>query len=263
MSCKIHPSAIVDPAAELGDDVSVGAYSVIGPNVQIGAGVRIHPHVVVDGYTTLGDQTEVFPFASIGTAPQDLKFHGEKSTLVIGKKNKIREYVTIQPGTEHATMTTIVGDNNLFMASSHIGHDCRVGSNNVFANSVALAGHVTVMNNIIVGGLVGIHQYVRIGDFVMLSGGSMVGHDVPPYCIAQGDRCFLRGINTIGLGRAGFSEEQISDVRKTYRLLFMGSGKFETRLANLPVELRDKEHIQAMLNFIQGSERGVSTAARH
>lgn len=263
MSCNIHETAIVDPAAELGKNVEVGPYSIIGPHVQLGDGCWVGPHAVIEGRTTLGENCEVFQFASVGAKPQDLKFNNEPSTLVLGSGNKIREFVTLQPGTEHGHMTTVIGDNNLFMANSHVGHDCKVGSNNVFANSAALAGHVTIDNNVILGGIVGIHQFVRIGSFVMLSGGSMVGHDIPPYCIGQGDRCFLRGVNTIGLQRAGFTDEEVSAVKKTYRLLFSSVGGLAEKVKGLPQELRAMEKISHMIDFIESSERGVCSPARN
>ena len=208
MSDCIHPTAIIDPAAEIGPEVEIGPYSVIGPHVQLGSQCRIGPHVVIEGHTTLGEQCQISQFASLGAPPQDLKYKGEPSTLVIGRRNVIREYVTLQPGTASGHMTTTIGDENLFMASSHVAHDGIVGNRNVFANSVALGGHVTIGNSVILGGLVGIHQFVRIGDFAFISGGTLVGEDVPPYCFGQfgqTPRGALRGVNTIGLKRAGFS----------------------------------------------------------
>lgn len=261
MGRNIHAAAIVDPKAEIDDDVEVGAFSIIGPNVKIGKGTRIAPHVVIEGITELGPDNEVFQFASIGAKPQDLKYHGEPSTLVIGSANKIREYVTLQPGTEQGGMTTRVGDRNLFMANSHVGHDCIIGSDNVFANSAGLAGHVTVFDKVILGGLVGIHQFCRIGDLSFLSAGSMIGHDVPPYCIAQGDRCFLRGINTIGLQRAGFSEDQIAETKKAYRML-ASSGHSRGKVADFPEELSNKPHIKKMLDFVETSERGIMSTPK-
>lgn len=257
MGSSIHPTAIVDPAAKIGADVQIGPYSIIGANVEIGDRTSIGSHVVIEGLTTLGADCEIFQFASVGSKPQDLKFRGEPSTLVIGSRNKIREYVTLQPGTVGGRMTTTIGDNNLFMANSHVGHDCEIGSNNVFANSVALAGHVTVHSNAIVGGLVGIHQFARIGSFVMISAGSMVGQDVPPYCICQGDRAVLRGINTIGLERAGFTAEAIADVKRVYRHLFTTGGHLREKIEILPPETTELPHIKAMIDFIAQSERGI------
>ena len=259
---SIHPTAIVDPKAEIGAEVTIGAYSLIGPNVKIGDRSWIAPHVVIEGITSLGVECEVFQFASLGARPQDLKYKGEPSTLVIGAKNKIREYVTLQPGTATGRMTTVIGDNNLFMANSHVGHDCQIGSNNVFANCAGLAGHVTIFNNVILGGMVGIHQFCRIGNYAMLSAGSMVGHDIPPYCIAQGDRCFLRGINTIGLKRAGFTLEDIGEVKQVFRLLFGTVGHLKEKIEKLPEALSSRPHIKTVLEFIQTTKRGISNTAR-
>lgn len=257
MSSKIHPTAVVDSAAELGAEVEVGPYSVIGPNVQLGSKCRIAPHVVIEGLTSLGPECEVFQFASIGARPQDLKYHGEPSTLEIGARNIIREYVTLQPGTENGRMKTVVGDGNMFMACCHVGHDCEVGSNNVFSNYVGLAGHVTISNNVILGGMAGIHQFCRIGDYAILAAGSMIGLDVPPFCIGQGDHCHLRGINMVALKRAGFSAEEISDIRKAYRLLFSSVGGLKDKIQALEPEFAERPRVKQMLDFIAGTERGV------
>lgn len=262
MAVSIHPTAIVSPGAKLGQDVTVGPYCCIGEHVVLGDRCKVGPSAVIDGYTTIGAETEIFPFASVGMPPQDLKFRGEPSTLVIGEHNTIREYVTLQPGTAHGTMTTTIGSNNLFMVCSHVAHDCRVGNYNVFANSVALAGHVQVGDHIIVGGLVGIHQFCRIGDYALLSGGAMVAMDVPPYCIGQGDRCHLRGINVIGLQRAGFSPDEIRGIRKAYRHFFRSAGSLENKVQSLPADLSAITPVQRLLAFIQSSDRGVTTAAR-
>jgi UDP-N-acetylglucosamine acyltransferase len=258
----IHPTAIIDPSAELGSEVQVGAYSIIGPNVKIASRSWIGPHVVIEGYTTLGEECEVFQFASVGAKPQDLKFKNEPSTLVIGSKNKIREYVTIQPGTSGGNMTTIIGDNNLFMANSHIGHDCVVGNNNILSNSVALAGHVTLENNVILGGLTGVHQFVRIGSYAFLGAGSMVSLEIPPYCIGQGDRCHLRGVNVVGMERSGFTPEEISAVRKTYRHLFSTTGHLQQKIEALPSELTNLSAVKVMLDFITSTSRGISSPAK-
>lgn len=257
MGVKVHSTAIIEEGAELGVDVEVGPYSIIRQHVKIGDRSQIGPHVVIEGYTTLGEENRIFQFASIGAAPQDLKFKNEPSTLVIGARNTIREFVTLQPGTATGTMTTTIGDNNLFMANSHVAHDCRVGSFNVFANSSALAGHVQIGNRVIVGGLVAVHQFARIGDLAMLGGGSMVSSDVPPYCIGQGDRCVLRGVNTIGLERAGLNEEEVAEVRRVYRHLFSSVGHLKEKVETLPAPLAEKAHIKSMLAFIASSSRGI------
>lgn len=259
---NIHSTAIVSKSAKISEDVQIGPYSVIGPNVKIGSGTWIGPHVVVEGYTTIGSKNRLFQFSSVGSAPQDLKYKGEPTLLNIGNSNIIREYVTIQPGTIQAEGKTVVGNGNLFMASSHVGHDSVVGDANVFANNVALAGHVNIQNQVIIGGMVGIHQFCTIGDNAMLSGGSMVVKDVPPYCIAQGDRARLRGLNTIGLQRAGFSKDQITDIRKVYRNLFKSSGNMSERIASIPQEITSKSHISALIEFIKSSQRGICSVGK-
>lgn len=258
MTKEIHPTAIISPSAQLGEGVSVGAYAIIGPNVKIGARTVIGPHVVLDGLTTIGDDCHIFQFASVGAPPQDLKFAGEPSTLVIGNRNTIRESVTIHRGTAHGNMTTVIGDNNLFMAYSHVAHDCVVGNNNVFANGATLAGHVTITDHVIVGGLVAIHQFSRVGEYAMLGGGAMVPNDIPPYCIAQGDRCHLRGINQIGLKRHGFSEDQIGDIKRAYRHLFFGAGRMAERIENFPADLAEGAHVRRLVDFVRSpSSRGI------
>jgi len=257
MGCNIHPSAIVSPSAELDEEVQVGPYAVVGPHVKIGRGSILHSHCVVEGHTTMGAENEVFQFASIGTVPQDLKFKGEPAELIIGSRNKFREGVTAHIGTEPGGMKTVVGDDNLFMAYSHIAHDCIVGNGNVIANSVALAGHVTIGNRTILGGMTGIHQFCYIGDFAMISGGSMVGHDVPPFCFAQGDRAVLRGINVVGLKRGGIDTKDISDIRKVYRVVFGTMGHYPEKIDSLPTELKERPLIKKFVETILSSKRGV------
>ena len=259
MGSTIHPTAIVEDGAELGEDVTVGPYSIIGAKVQIGDRTRIGPHVVIDGFTSLGPENVIFQFASVGAAPQDLKYKGEPTKLEIGAKNVIREYVTLNPGTLTGRSKTVIGSGNLFMVSSHVAHDCVVGNNNVFANSVALAGHVSIGNNVILGGLSALHQFTRVGDYAFLSGGAMVVSDVPPYCFGDGDPCHLRGINLIGLKRAGFTEREMSDVKRAYRFHFGARGSVERNLKELPPELAEGSRVKFMIDFIAGSERGIAT----
>lgn len=256
---EIHPSAIVSPGAVIGEGCSVGAYSVIGPHVRLGRGNRIGSHVVIDGHTEVGDENVVFQFASIGAAPQDLKFKGERSVLRIGNRNIIREYVTLQPGTSGGGMLTSIGDSNLFMACSHVGHDSHVGSSNVIANSAAVAGHVEIGSYVTVGGLCGIHQFVRVGDYSLLSAGAMVSKDVPPYCIVHGDRAMLTGLNSVGLERRGISSDDILRLRKLYRGLFLGSGAFKERLESESSGARGFALGESLLAFIRTSKRGVCT----
>lgn len=256
---QIHPTAIVEKGASIGEDSTIGAYSIIGPHVVIGKNNRIGPHVVIEGNTVIGDGNTIFQFASIGAPPQDLKYRGEESRLEIGNSNLIREFVTLQPGTAGGGMVTKIGDANLFMANSHAGHDGKIGSNNVFANSAALAGHVTVGDYVTIGGMCGIHQFVRLGDHCLLGAGSMVNKDIPPFCIGQGDRAGLAGINVIGLQRRGFSGDDISLLKRLYRDLFWGAGSFNHRVESARREIEDFAPGLAMLKFISESQRGVTT----
>lgn len=254
----IHPSAIISPGARIGEGTSVGPYSVIGPGVVLGTRNVIGPHVVLDGHTRIGDGNHIFQFASIGAAPQDLKYKGEPSVLEIGDANTIREYVTVNPGTSGGGMLTKIGNSNLFMAGSHVGHDALVGDGNVFANCAALAGHVVVGNRVIIGGFVGIHQFVGIGDFAFLGAGSMITKDIPPYCIAQGDRAGIVGINKIGLERAGFPSEEIRHLKWVYKELFLASGKFSYKIETLLQTAPSSGLSATFLRFIATSKRGVT-----
>lgn len=254
----IHPTAIVDDGAKIGEGTTVGAYSVIGASVVIGKDNQIGPHVVVQGNTRLGDGNKVSPFASIGGPPQDLKYRGENTILEIGNGNTIREYVTLQPGTVHGLGRTSIGDSNLFMACSHVAHDVVVGNNNIFANCASLAGHVNIGSNVILGGLTAVHQFVRLGDLCFLAGGSMVAKDVPPFCLVQGDTACLYGLNTVGLKRAGNSPESVLRLRKIYRQVFHFGAGFKKRVQELLELNADFELGQKLLQFLAvESRRGV------
>ncbi|MCC6220893.1 MAG: acyl-ACP--UDP-N-acetylglucosamine O-acyltransferase [Deltaproteobacteria bacterium] len=263
MRANIHPTAIVDSQARLATSVTVGAYSTIGPNVIIGEGCEIRSHVVIEGHTTLGEENVIFQFASIGSAPQDLKYKGESSTLEMGSRNIIREHVTLNPGTQGGHMRTVIGDDNVFLVGSHVAHDCSVGNNNILSNGVALAGHVSIGNRIVLGGMVGVHQFCRIGDMAIAGAGSMLAHDLPPYCIGQGDRCHLRGVNIVGLRRGGVSEDEILIIKKVYRHLFSKMGRLEEKINNLPPELSGHLRIRPLIEFIQSSERTICTPLKH
>ncbi len=265
MATDVHPTAVIDPKAKLGEDVKVGPYTIVGPHVSLGDGSQIGPHVVIEGRTTLGKNCKVYQFTSLGSPPQDLKFNNEPSTLEIGDNNVIRESVTMNPGTEHGNMKTVIGNNNLFMVGAHVAHDCIVGDNNVIANNATLAGHVEVGNKVILGGLIAIHQFSRVGDFAILSGGTMAAKDIPPYCIGQGDRARLRGINVIALRRNGFSEDAIKDIRRLYRIFTNGSVKpeaFEQRIQETKPELLEKEYVKLFVEFIKKSSRGILTSSK-
>jgi UDP-N-acetylglucosamine acyltransferase len=258
-SVQIHPTAIVERGAELDSGVFVGPFCIVGSHVKLGKGTKLQSHCVVVGHTSLAENNEVFPFASVGNVPQDLKYKGEPTTLIIGSGNKIRESATLQPGTVQALGTTQIGDNNLFMAYSHIAHDCIVGNGNIFANSVALSGHVTVGNFATIGGIVGVHQFVKIGDYSMTAAGAVVVQDLPPYCMAQGDRAQLRGLNLIGLKRRGFSTETISKIKKAYKLVFLsGAPTLNAGLDACYAEnLNSDVAVDFLLKFLQESERGT------
>jgi UDP-N-acetylglucosamine acyltransferase len=253
----LHPTAIIDCAAELASDVEVGPYAVIGAGVKIGRANKIHSHAVIQGRTTLGEGNVIFPFATVGLAPQDLKYKGEPSELIIGNRNIIREYVSLNPGTRGGGMVTRVGDQNLLMMYCHIAHDCIVGNRNVIANGATLGGHVVVEDFVIVGGLVGIHQFVRIGNGAILGAGSMVSKDVPPYCNATGDRARLRGLNVEGLKRRGFDKAVVAAIRKAYRIAFQSKLKTEDALGRIRRELPAIAEIEKFVSFIAGSQRGI------
>jgi UDP-N-acetylglucosamine acyltransferase len=252
-----HPTAIIDPRAELDSGVEVGPYCVIGAGVRIGRGCKIHSHAVIQGRTTMGEDNVVFPFATIGLVPQDLKYKGEPSELIIGHRNIIREYVSLNPGTAGGGMVTRIGDQNLLMMQCHIAHDCILGNRNVIANGATLGGHVVIEDFVIVGGLVGIHQFVRIGTGAILGAGSMVSKDVPPYCNATGDRARLRGLNVEGLKRRGFEKPVIEAIRKAYRIAFRSKLGTAAALAKIKEELPGIPEIEKFVSFIANSQRGV------
>ena len=254
---KLHPTAIIDPRAELDSGVEVGPYCVIGAGVKIGRGSKLQSHVAIQGRTTLGEDNVVFPFATVGSVPQDLKYQGEPSGLVIGNRNTIREYVSLNPGTAGGGMITRVGDQNLLMMYCHIAHDCIVGNRNVIANGATLGGHVVIEDFVIVGGLVGIHQFVRIGTGSILGAGSMVSKDVPPYCNATGDRAKLHGLNVEGLKRRGFDKAVIEAIHKAYRIAFHSKLSTAVALTQIRQELPSIPEIDKFVSFIADSQRGV------
>ncbi len=252
MTVSIHPAAVVDPAAKLGEGVSIGPFCVVGPHVELGDRVRLHSHVVVEGRTKVGEGTEIFPFASIGHQPQDLKYHGEPSELIIGAFNKIRENVTMNPGTEGGGMLTRVGDRGLFMMGAHVAHDCIVGNHVILANNATLAGHVHVGDHAILGGLSAVHQFVRIGAHAMIGGMSGVENDVIPYGLVMGERARLAGLNLVGLERRGFAKEQVRALRAAYKMLFASAGDtFAARLEEVVREYEGDALVKEILDFIR------------
>ena len=248
---QIHPTAIVAPGATLAEDVSIGPYCVVGEEVMLGAGVTLIAHIVVDGRTTIGEKTRIFPFASIGLEPQDLKYRGEKSRLVIGRHNTIREHVTMNPGTEGGGMVTRVGDHGLFMVGAHVAHDCQIGDHVIMANNATLAGHVVVEDYALLGGLSAVHQFVRIGQHAMIGGMSGVERDVIPYGQVMGDRARLSGLNIIGMQRRGFSREDIQTLRSAYQFLFSGDGTFNDRVTEMAERFGGVAPVDDIIAFIR------------
>jgi UDP-N-acetylglucosamine acyltransferase len=256
----VHKTAIVHRQAELGD-VEIGPYAVVGPGVQLQDGVVIDAHVVIHGSCVVGERTRVHSFACIGGDPQDRSYAGEKTGLVIGTDNVFRENVTISRGTESGQGKTVIGDHNLFMAYSHVGHDGVVGSHCVLANSVALAGHVEVEDYAVLGGLSGVHQNGRIGRNAMLGAGAMATQDVPPFTIAQGDRARLYGLNIIGMRRAGISDAAIGALREAYRELFDKGSPLRIAMDRVQGREETCAEVEQFLEFIAGSRRGICRAS--
>ncbi len=254
----IHPTAIIQPGARLADNVSVGPYSVIGEHAVIGSGTTISSHVVIEGWTEIGADNRIFQFSSIGADPQDLKYAGQETYLKIGDRNRIREFTTLNRGTAEGGGLTTVGNDNLFMAYSHVAHDCIVHDHAVLANGATLAGHVEVGSASILGGLVAVHQICRIGCHTMISGGSMVNQDIPPYTIAQGDRAKTVGLNLIGLKRCGFSEGTIRGIKKAYRLVFRSGLNLEGALQKIAEDIERSPELDLFVNFIKDSQRGIA-----
>ena len=254
---RIHKTALIDRQAEIDSDVEIGPYSVIGAGVRIGQQTRVASHVVIEGRTSVGQGNTIYQFATIGSRPQDLKYRGEASELIVGNHNTIREYVSLNPGTAGGGMVTRVGDHNLLMMHCHIAHDCLIGSHNIIANGATLGGHVMVQDYVIVGGLVGIHQFARIGSGAILGAGSMVSKDVPPFCNATGDRARLRGLNLEGLKRRGFTTTAIDALKKAYRIIFQSKLKTKDALEKVRREVLPTAEIDILLAFIAQSERGI------
>lgn len=250
---SIHPTAIVDGKAEIGADVEIGPFCIIGPNVRLEQGCRLVAHVVIDGHTTVGEGTRIHPFACIGQPPQHLRYKGEPSTITIGPRCWIREYVTIHPGTEGGRMATVVGAECLLMASIHIAHDCIVGNGVVMANNATLGGHVTVGDYAFLGGLCAVHQFVRIGQYAMLGGLSGVENDVIPYGLVMGNRAHLAGLNNVGMKRRGVSREEIRQMRNAYRTLFEGEGAFADRLNEVAEVFADQPRVMEVVEFVKRS----------
>lgn len=253
---QIHPSAVVDPGAVLGENVQIGPFCVIGPEVEIGAGTRIGPHCSVEGPTRIGRHNVFQGHAAIGGPPQDKKYRGERVELEIGDGNLIREFVTINRGTGEGGGITRVGHRNWILAYCHVAHDCRIGDDCVFSNNATLAGHVTIGNHVILSGFTGVHQFCRIGDHAFIGMGAFVNGDVPPFLmVAQDKYARPRGINAEGLKRRGFDATRIAAIKRAYRALYMGEAKLDEARAALAGIARDSDDVREMLAFIDGGER--------
>lgn len=254
----IDARAIVSPQAQLAPDVSVGPFSIIGPQVQIGPRTVVGPHAVITGATSIGADNRIFQFASVGDEPQDKKYQGEPTRLSIGDRNVFRESCTINRGTAHDKGVTRIGNDNLFMAYSHVAHDCVIGDNTVFANCASLGGHVEIGDWVILGGLTAVHQFARIGVHAFLGGGSILSRDVPPYVMVAGNPAVPHAVNVEGLKRRGFSEEQIRNIRDAYRIVYRSELKLAEALGQLAPRADTQPEIRPFVDFIQASTRSLA-----
>ncbi|MEQ8291677.1 MAG: acyl-ACP--UDP-N-acetylglucosamine O-acyltransferase [Roseovarius sp.] len=255
----IHPSAVVEPGAQLGQGVQIGPFCHVGPDAKLGDGVTLKSHVVISGDTEIGEDCTLFPFACIGEIPQDLKFRGEKTKLVIGARNRIREHVTMNTGTEGGGGMTRVGDDGLFMAGCHVAHDVKVGNRVIIVNNAALAGHCVIEDDVIIGGLSGVHQWVRIGQGAIIGAVTMVTNDVIPHGLVQAPRGELDGLNLVGLKRRGVARSDITALRAAFQMLAQGEGSFQERARRLGEET-ESDYVRQIVNFITaGSDRSFLT----
>lgn len=254
---KIHPTAIVEKGAELGKGVVIGPFCVVGPKVVLEDYVRLDSHVTVANRTRLGTKSVVYQFSTIGVYPQDLKYRGEDSELIIGPENSFRQYCNVSIGSEAGGGKTVIGRRNLFMVYTHVAHDCVVADNCIFANGVSLAGHVEVQSHSIIGGHAAVHQFCKVGFRSMTGGGSMVVQDVPPFTMVQGDRAKPLGLNVVGLKRAGYSADEIKDIKTMYRLLYNENLTVDDALIRIESEIKDSEYRSVFCDFLRAAERGV------
>jgi UDP-N-acetylglucosamine acyltransferase len=258
-SARIHPSAVIEAGAEIGSGAEVGAFSLIGPEVTLGAGVIVKSHAVVTGWTEIGDETVIFPHATVGEVPQDLKFNGERTRLIVGRRCRIREGATLNTGTTGGGGITRVGDDCLIMTGAHVGHDAQIGNRVILVNHVAIAGHCILGDDVIVGGLSGVHQFVRIGQGAIIGAVTMVTNDVIPYGLVQAPRGELDGLNLVGLKRRGVERGDITALRAAYQMLAQGEGTFLDRARRLSAET-ESVHVREMTDFIlSGSDRSFLT----
>ena len=254
---KAHDTALVDPGASIAGDVEIGAYSIIGPDVRIGAGTTIGSHVVVSGHSSIGENNHFFPFSAIGEPPQDKKYAGESTELIIGNNNSIREFCTLNIGTAAGGGVTRVGNDNWIMAYVHIAHDCQIGNNIIMANNATLGGHVTIGDHAILSGFAGIHQFVEIGNYAFVSFASFVNQSIPPYVTVSGEKAKAKGVNTEGLKRSGFSPGQVQNVRRAYRTLYRSGLSLDEARTKLRNMAEEAEEITPLVEFLNNTERSI------
>ena len=254
----IHPTAIIDASAQIDSNVTIGPFAIVKSDVHIGSGTTIGPYTTIENYVTIGSDCQIFQYAAIGGAPQDLKFHGEKTYLTIGRGSIIREFVTINRGTEAGGGITQLGEENYLMAYTHIAHDCKTGKQVILANNSTLAGHIQIGDNVTVGGLVAIHQFVQIGDYAYIGGKSAVVKDIPPYVIAAGDRASLHGLNNVGLKRHNFQKSTLQELKKAYRIFFRIGLTVKQASERVRAEVEQIPEVKNFMNFIVESNRGVT-----
>lgn len=254
----IHPTAIIDPKADLDENVEVGPYSIIKANVSIASGTRIGSHVTVDPYVDIGPDCRVFQYASIGAVPQAVKFKGEVTYLKIGRNTVIREFATLNRGTEFGGGVTRIGEDNFLMAYTHVAHDCITGRGVIMANNATLAGHIIIGDHVTIGGLVAIHQFVRVGDYAYIGGKSAVVKDIPPYLMAAGDRATLHGLNKVGLKRHQFSDHSITELKKAYRIIFRIGLTVKEAVERVLAEVENTPEVLNLVDFIKSTQRGIT-----
>lgn len=257
MAKEIHPTAIIAPDAEIAEDTSIGPFCIIHDKVHIKKGTRLMSHVVIEGSTEIGENCTIYPFASIGLPPQDLKYRGEKTGLRIGNNNTIREYCAIHRASVSGDGVTLIGDNNFLMAYVHVAHDCKIGNSVIMANLATLAGHVSIEDHAVIGGLVAVHQFTRVGAYAMVGGFSGVGQDIPPFMIASGARVKLFGLNTVGLKRHGFSDATVNELKKAYKILFREKRTLKDAIKKIQEDLPYTDEIKRLIEFIQKNKRGI------
>jgi UDP-N-acetylglucosamine acyltransferase len=254
---KAHETAIISPEATIADDVEIGPYSIVGPNVSIGAGSNIGPHVVIKGHTTIGENNRFFQFSAIGEQPQDKKYDGEATELIIGNNNTVREFCTFNTGTAQGGGVTRIGNNNWIMAYVHIAHDCIIGNDIIMANNATLGGHVTIGDFAILSGFAGVHQFVEIGEHSFVSFASFVNQSIPPFVTVSGEKAKAKGVNTEGLKRRGFTAEQVQNVRRAYRTLYRSGLSLDEAKQKLIEMSQDADEITPMVEFLKNVERSI------